>query len=308
MSEVTLSPTRKRLSIFLDNPVTIKELRSRMRGRRAFIVLTTYLTLMSGFIMLVYLSYASASGTPYGPDVREAGKFVFGTVLFVEIFLVVFIAPAFTAGAISGEKERQTYDLLQTTLLKPSWFVLGKLSSALSYVFLLIVASIPLQSIAFLLGGLSLEELIVAQLLVVVTAVAFSLFGLYASAVTRSTISASVLTFGVAIFWTIGLPIIAGFFAGFVTSVFYMTSSGLDEMILAYVGMTAAALNLPATLVASEAILLEENALFFFKSTFSGGYTAWLFSPWPLYILFHLLIAFVFYRLCVRKVSQIANK
>ena len=33
--------------------------------------------------------------------------------------LVIFLAPAFTVGAISSERERQTFDLLMTTLLKP---------------------------------------------------------------------------------------------------------------------------------------------------------------------------------------------
>jgi ABC-type transport system involved in multi-copper enzyme maturation permease subunit len=103
-----------RFKAILQNPVTMKELRSRMRGRRAFVVLTVYLLVMSLFLSLVYLAYASASGTRFGPDSRQAGKAMFATVLGVEVFLVIFIAPAFTAGAITGEKERQTYDLLRT--------------------------------------------------------------------------------------------------------------------------------------------------------------------------------------------------
>jgi hypothetical protein len=39
------------------NPVALKELRGRMRGARAFVVLTIYLTLMSAFAMLVYLIF-----------------------------------------------------------------------------------------------------------------------------------------------------------------------------------------------------------------------------------------------------------
>ena len=90
---------------------------------------------------------------------------VFAAVLGIQAFLIVFIGPAFTAGAISGEKERQTYDLLRTTLLPAGALVRGKLISALGYVFLLVFASVPLQSVAFLLGGVALEELIISQLI-----------------------------------------------------------------------------------------------------------------------------------------------
>ena len=129
----------------LQNPVTVKELRSRMRGRRAYAILTTYLLLMSGLVLLVYVAFASSVGNPFGPSSRQAGKAIFAAVLGVQMFLVIFVGPAFTAAAISGEKERQTYDLLRTTLLSARSLVTGKLFSALAYVFLLIIASIPLQ-------------------------------------------------------------------------------------------------------------------------------------------------------------------
>jgi ABC-2 type transport system permease protein len=123
MSETTTHPLPQpaaRWHVLTQNPVMVKELRSRMRGRRAFVVLTIYLLAMSGLISLVYAAYASAAATPYGPDPSEAGKVVFAVVMAVQGFLVLFIGPAFTAGAITGEKERQTYELLQTTLLSPA--------------------------------------------------------------------------------------------------------------------------------------------------------------------------------------------
>ena len=141
------------------NPVVLKELRGRMRGPRAFIVLTLYLLLMSGFVALLYLVYiASVNSAVSGNSGQLVGKFVFGAVVGIELLLVCFIAPAFTAGAISGERERQTYDLLRTTLLPAQALVLGKLASALSYMLLLLVAAFPLQSLAFLLGGVGPEE------------------------------------------------------------------------------------------------------------------------------------------------------
>ena len=310
MSEI-VRERNGRFQAILQNPVTMKELRSRMRGRRAFVVLTIYLLVMSLFLSLVYLAYASASGGRGGADSRQAGKAVFAAVLGVEVFLVIFIAPAFTAGAITGEKERQTYDLLRTTLLPANWFVLGKLTSALSYVFLLIFASIPLQSISFLLGGLSVEELVIGQLLVLVAAITFALFGLYCSSIMKSTLAASVVTFGGALFWTVGMPILVFMFAGFFGSILFAgpTRSWVTEAVLYYAGLTLAATNLPATMIISEGALLEENTLWLFTTSVgSPSHTITLFSPWWLFLIIYTFVALLLYWACVRRVKRIAEK
>lgn len=301
---------KKRFHNVRENPVTIKELRSRMRGRRAFVVLTVYLLVMSAFITLVYAAFASAASGPFGPDPREVGKVIFGCVVGVQVFLVVFVGPSFTSGTVTGEKERQTYDLLRTTLLSANAFVTGKLLSALSYVFLLIMAAIPLQSIAFLLGGVTFSELFISQLIVFTATLTFAMWGLFCSSAMRTTLGASVMTFAGALFITIGTPMIGGLFAAILAPFFATFSSSFTstlETVLQYVLMILAATNLPATLIVSDIVLIEEGALFFFRTS-SGSSGVWLPSPWPLFIILYLLMALVLYWLCVRNVRKIANR
>lgn len=308
MTELTESNKRP-FSALTQNPITIKELRSRMRGRRAFVILTVYLLAMSSLIALVYLAYGESS-TPYSSNASDAGKAVFTAVLAVQVFLVLFVGPASTAGAISGEKERQTYDLLRTTLLTPRALVLGKLTSALSYVFLLIFASIPLQSIAFLLGGVSLSELLISQLLILVAAVTFAMFGLYASSVMRTTLAASILTFSGSLFITLFLPLIVLLIATIIVPLFGALS-WISDAALQAVGILLAATNLPATLILSDIILLTENSLLFFPVSFGShtiaGYNIWLISPWPLFLIIYTLLALLLFWLCVRRIRCIAD-
>ncbi|MCA9925446.1 MAG: ABC transporter permease [Anaerolineales bacterium] len=291
----------------LQNPVTVKELRSRMRGRRAFVVLTVYLFVMGGFISLVYLAFASSSGGPYGPDAREVGRVIFSTVVGIQTFLVLFIGPSFTAGAISGEKERQTYDLLRTTLLSAPAFVTGKLLSALSYVLLLIFTAVPIQSIAFLLGGVSFLELLLSQIVLVVAAVAVAIFGLFCSTVMKSTLGASVTTFAGILVVTAGIPALVGLFAAILGPMISLSSSSLIELLMTYLLLVLAATNLPATLIVSDVFLLEEGAYLYHTSAI-GGRTAYLFSPWPLFLIFYGLLALLFYWLTVRRIRRIADK
>ena len=312
MAEVTttsVTPTRRnRLGGLLANPVTLKELRGRMRGRRAFAVLTLYLLILSGVITLVYLVYVSSSSVPGGAGANTAGKGLFAAVLAVQVVLVTFIGPAFTAGAVSGERERQTFDLLRTTLLSADSFVIGKLISALSYILLLVLVSIPVQSIAFLLGGLSPIELILAEVQVLVAAVTYALYGLWCSAVMRSTLTATVATFGGMLLVVFGIPM-AAFLALMVVGIPMGLSSfsgPLFEALLVYGGLALAATNLPATLIASEVILLQQNTLFAYSQLISSR-TLWVVSPWILFVILHVLVAWLLYRATVRRVRRVSD-
>jgi ABC-type transport system involved in multi-copper enzyme maturation permease subunit len=293
-----------------ENPVTVKELRSRMRGRRAFVVLTVHLLFMSGFITLVYSAFASSASGPYGPDARDVGKVIFSSVVGIQVLLVIFVGPSFTAGAISGEKERQTYDLLRTTLLTAKSFVAGKLVSALSYVFLLIFAAIPLQSIAFLMGGVAFIELFLSQVIVLVAAVTFALWGLYASSRMRTTLAASVVTFGGALFITVGIPVFVGLFSAILGPLLFgvATLSWVAEAAIAYGLLVLAATNLPATLIVSDMMLVEEGSLWAFSTSLSGSRSVWLFSPWPLFLIIYVLMALLLFWGCVRRVRKIATE
>ncbi len=301
------SGRRSAVGSLLTNPVTVKELRSRMRGRRAFAVLTLYLLILGGVITVVYLAYTGNVAGPGSTAARTAGKGLFAAVLAVQVFLVAFIGPAFTAGAISGERERQTFDLLRTTLLSAESFVLGKLISALGYVFLLVLVSIPLQSIAFLLGGLSLVELVISQVVILVAAVTYALYGLWCSAAMRTTLAATVTTFAGMLFVTFGTPLLAGM-AAVLGSTFSGTwlSGTLVEMLVLYGGIVAAATNLPATLIVSETLYLDQDAVFGFTQTI-GGTKMWAISPWLLFILFHVLAAGLLYVWTVRRVRRVSD-
>ena len=191
---------------FRMNPVMLKELRGRMRGVRGFAIITIFLSLTSFFTILLYLLRLPAGGVVV---TGELGRMLFVGVLFIELMLIIFIVPALTAGAITSERERKTYDLLQMTLVTKATFVVGKMQSALSYIVLLLLSAIPLQSVAFLFGGVSESELILALIVLTISAITLGAFGMFFSSITDSTLSATVRSYTVAMAITIGLPITA---------------------------------------------------------------------------------------------------
>ncbi len=78
--------------------------------------------------------------------------------------MLIFIMPALTAGSISGERERQTLDILLTTTMKPSEIIWGKLLSSFSTMFLMVVSSFPLLAVSFVYGGIMIHDVLLLLL------------------------------------------------------------------------------------------------------------------------------------------------
>ncbi len=190
--------------------IMVKELRSRMRGRRAFVVLTVYLLVLAAITYAIYqATYQAVSAmAAFGGTAVNAsasiGQAIFTTLSLLQLLLIAFIAPAFTAGAISVEREKQTLDLLVTTPLRPGAIVVGKLLSALAFVLLLILAAIPLSAIVLMYGGAGIDDLIRQQFVLVVAAVGFGSIGLFFSALVKRTQAATVLTYSAMLILTLG--------------------------------------------------------------------------------------------------------
>src|SRR6478672_475964 len=179
------------------NPVIVKELRGRMRGWRSVAILVIYLLILSLVTWLTFLAVGSySSNNYYGGQSAQIGKTIFGVLVGFQTVMVALLTPAFTAGSITGEREQRTYELLMTTLLPARSVIFGKLGSALAYVALLIVAVAPLESLLFLLGGVSPEEIILSQVVMFVSALLFASIGIFWSSVLKSSVFSNVLSYG----------------------------------------------------------------------------------------------------------------
>jgi ABC-2 type transport system permease protein len=184
--------------------IMVKELRSRMRGRRAFIVLTVYLGILALITYGVYVVVApnargiAGAGSGGGGQANASaliGQSIFTLLSIFQLILVSFIAPAFTAGQISLEREKQTLDLLISTPMRPGAIVIGKLAAALAFVVLMIVAAVPITAIVLMYGGASVDDIVRQQVVLLATALVLGAIGLFFSALLKRTQAATVLTY-----------------------------------------------------------------------------------------------------------------
>ena len=214
--------------------VGVKELRGRMRGRRAFVVLTLYLLLLAGFAWMYELILEQRYNTGLSGTAAYAsaaiGQELFAGLMMVVTLLVVLLAPAFTAGAISLEREKQTLDLLVTTPISSLSIVVGKLLSALTYVFILIGASVPLTAVVFVFGGVAPDDVVRGYIVLLATAFGLGAFGLFCSSLVKRTQAATVITtFGV-MAMTLGSIFILLFWGAMTSPRFGQTQAGIGPI------------------------------------------------------------------------------
>ncbi len=104
---------------------------------------------------------APGASVPAPELARLAEGFVLA-ILWVQMAAVFVLTPAYLAGAIAGERERGTLELLFTTALRDREIVLGKLAARLAHLGGVLLAGLPLLALTQLWGGVDIRFLLAA--------------------------------------------------------------------------------------------------------------------------------------------------
>ena len=208
--------TRARANTAL--PVLMKEMRSRMRGMRAPVLLfiTTGLAILVGLLIITPSWDSLYRDSEYlSRSMADIGKNLFYGLVILEAILCAVIAPALTAGAVSTEREQQTLDLLLLTRLSNANILLGKLISSLSFVVMVLLCVLPVAAISFLLGGVDPAQFIWSLAIILTTVILFGVIGLYCSTRYQKTVTAVAVAYCACVIWLALVPLFVGLFEVF---------------------------------------------------------------------------------------------
>lgn len=196
------------------NPVYKREMRVSSRSFRLALVLLVF----NGILALVALlnMYSMLA------QIRVTAEIQYGSFLdlylfvaVLEFIMLVFIMPAITAGSISGERERQTLDLMLSTKMTPLQIVLGKLAASMSTMILLIVSSFPILALVFVYGGVTVKDIVLLLVCFVVAALFAGSLGVCCSALFKKSTLSTVAAYGamgIVVAGTYGINQLALFF------------------------------------------------------------------------------------------------
>ncbi len=180
--------------ISLEFPLIRRELVGLLRTRRAFWLLFLCVALSGGFTLL---SWPSEGEGEFGMWVYRP----FQVLILAELTVLLLIIPAFTAGAIAGEREHGTYETLLTTLVRPSSVIFSKLVSSIGYLIFILFASAPCICLLVLGNILSLGLVLLVHVVMAAAVVMSGTVCLLHSQRSRTTGQAAVKGF----IWTVVL-------------------------------------------------------------------------------------------------------
>ncbi|BAU27891.1 ABC-type transport system involved in multi-copper enzyme maturation permease subunit [Aneurinibacillus soli] len=188
----------------LVNPVLSKEFRVRMRSQKTPWIISLYLAALA--IVVFTVMYFSTKNQPGYQASSSQGFFLLLSAL--QYGLIIFATPGLTAGVISGERERQTLSLLLTTNLSAWQIIIGKWMSSLSFMMLLVLASMPLYSLVLLFGSVSPLQMMQTFGVYFVTMLSIGAMGVLMSTLIKRTGAAAVATYSVVFAYTTLLSIV----------------------------------------------------------------------------------------------------
>ena len=144
----TNSNVKKKLHL---NPILKKDLRVTSRTMKfswGLFAFEAVLTLI--FIFAISIIYNENTGYV---EIYKALVWLFPIIGATELSIVALIMPIETATAITSEREKQTFDILLTTVMTPRAIIRGKVLAAVMHIMTFIIASIPLMALSFTAGG-----------------------------------------------------------------------------------------------------------------------------------------------------------
>lgn len=176
------------------NPILRKELRLGSRSIRLPLSVMFY-DIVLAIVAVIAILVAALAGSSDGGVDFSGFLYIFQIIGWIQLGITLLIVPILTAGSISGEREKQTLEIMLTTPEKPLAIIWGKLLASLSNYLIFIISSIPIMAIAFVLGGLNWFALLGYIFMMIVVAIFVGSIGIFCSSAFKKTIVSIVMTF-----------------------------------------------------------------------------------------------------------------
>ena len=174
------------------NPILSFSATRRMRSFKTLLIAAVWLLVMMGVALLImgqlFRSGASINGL-------RTGVTCYQILIVVQFILIILVAPAMTSGAIAGERERQTLELLLVTNTRSFRIVWGKAMESFAMLALLIVCGFPVMCMTMIAGAVTILQILAGELFLLAMAFAAVCVGVLSSALARSTVGSSILSY-----------------------------------------------------------------------------------------------------------------
>ena len=175
------------------NPVLRREAKTTLRNWKIFYAVAGYVLIVTIVAAIAIWQFMYNSYNASFDPASMINVYIGLTVL--QLVLVLLMTPAFTAGSISGERERQTLDLLLVTKMSPLSIVTGEFLSGLSLIALTIISTMPIFALIMYFGGTSISYIFAVTAYMLLICGAFGAISIFFSTVFKKTVTSMVFTY-----------------------------------------------------------------------------------------------------------------
>lgn len=153
-----------------------------------------------------------------------------------QLVILALIVPVRTAAAISGEKERQTFDIMMTTSMTSFSIIMGKVMTAIIQSMFFVIASMPIMALSFVVGGMSWSYLFWFFAVALLMSFFAASIGILCSSLCKRSVSAVIMAYGfyLIFFGATVLPITLAEYVSYSSAYYFNMSYSSGSVLYSY--------------------------------------------------------------------------
>lgn len=178
------------------NPIVKKDIRVQARSMKIAWGLFAYEGIMA-LIFFLAMSFFQVDNSYSSTNIYSKIVMLYPVLAIAQISILAVVVPIITASSISGEKERQTFDIMMTTSMTPFSIIAGKVTTAMVQGLFFVVAAMPVMALAFVIGGMSWAYLLWFLLIAMLVSLFSASIGICCSALCKKSIVSVIMSYGI---------------------------------------------------------------------------------------------------------------
>jgi ABC-type transport system involved in multi-copper enzyme maturation permease subunit len=142
---------------------------------------------------------------------------LYPVLAITQLVILGVVVPIRTASSISGEKERQTFDIMMTTSMTPFSIIAGKVTTAVIQGMFFVIAGMPIMALTFVIGGVSWSYLFWFMAIAVLVSIFSASIGICCSAMSKRSVTAVIMSYGFYVIFFLGtlIPVVSAAVVGY---------------------------------------------------------------------------------------------
>lgn len=177
------------------NPIVKRDVRVQSRSMKICWGVFAYEVILAIVFFLAMLIIQQQS-IYYTNNIYSTLVWLYPVLAVTQFVILGVTVPVRTASAISGERERQTFDIMMTTGMTPFSVIIGKVMTAIVQSMLFVIASMPIMALSFVIGGMSWSYLFWFLAIALLISIFSASIGILCSSICKRSVSAVLMSYG----------------------------------------------------------------------------------------------------------------